>query len=118
MGTYRLKVAIWLVAVLLAVVAAGCSTSDWILGTKAEAAKDYAAARDAYRRDLEDARKGNIAQHVDTSQSRIMRDTYDLGRMTGYTCDYAEAERLLREALRLGEQMDESISNLTATLSE
>jgi hypothetical protein len=52
------------------------------------------------------------------SRVRILLATYELGRMTGYTCDYAEAETLLREALRLSELMEERFSHRTAILSE
>lgn len=45
--------------------------------------------------------------------------TYELGRMTGYTCDFAEAEKLLREALQLEQSLPSpNVRNITIRLSE
>ncbi len=106
---------------LLFMIVTACSTEYALVGYKAEKARNYVAARDAFRLALTQA-----SQYRDSRGSRsdsgdaqaVMLYTYELGRMTGYTCDYAEAERLLTEALRLGELMDDQFSHRTATLSE
>jgi tetratricopeptide (TPR) repeat protein len=109
-------------AIFLSIVVAGCATDDRKLGYQAEKAKDYVAAREAYRRALTTARQELNARqdqpHKETYQFVVMMDEYELGRMTGYTCDYADAEKLFLEALTLGEQMQDQFSHITATLSE
>jgi hypothetical protein len=101
---------------LFLLVPGGCSTSHAVRGAHAEREKDYVAAREAYRRELNSAQADDDKTTV--SRFRILMATYELGRMTGYTCDYVGAETLLREALRLSELMEERYSHRTAILSE
>jgi tetratricopeptide (TPR) repeat protein len=83
------------------------------VGLRAESARDWPAAKEAYRRALINAR---LAQ---APQDGISATTYNLGRMTGYTCDFAEAENLLREALQLEQTLPSpDVSNVTKRLSE
>jgi len=83
------------------------------LALRAEQAKDYAGAKEAYRRALINARDG------EAPQAGISAATYGLGRMTGYTCDYATAEKLLREALELEQTLPNPVpGNLSKRLSE
>jgi tetratricopeptide (TPR) repeat protein len=64
-------------------------------GLQAEKRKDYVQARYYFERALAEAHKGN------GTLSFVSGATYNLGRMVGYTCDFAEAERLLLESLDL-----------------
>ena len=83
------------------------------LALRAEQAKDYAGAKEAYRRALINARDG------EAPQAGISAATYGLGRMTGYTCEYAAAERLLREALELEQTLPYPVpGNISKRLSE
>ena len=85
------------------VVIGGCGFTEQInmknadkyfdLGLRAEAQGNYAGAREAFWRAWVNARSG------DASPAYKSAVLYNLGRMTGYTCDFGEAERLLREAL-------------------
>lgn len=93
-----------------------CSASQAVRGKQAAQTGDYLAAREFYRQELSSARME--LKDTEVSRYRLMLATYDLGRMTGYTCDYSEAETLLLDALRLSEQMDERFSHRTAILLE
>jgi tetratricopeptide (TPR) repeat protein len=64
-------------------------------GLRAEFAGDWVGARDAYRRALANGRSGGLPAVF------MSATTYNLGRAVAYTCDYAEAERLLRESVTL-----------------
>jgi tetratricopeptide (TPR) repeat protein len=64
-------------------------------GLIAEHRGDYAQARHHFEAALEQAEIGGLPQDY------MSAVTYNLGRMVGYTCDFEEADRLLREALRL-----------------
>jgi tetratricopeptide (TPR) repeat protein len=107
---------IGLAVAVLALLISGCSASHALRGADAEKAKDYAAARAEYRLELDSALGEDQAAVV--ARYRVLLATYELGRMTGYCGDYAEAERLLREALRLSELIEERFSHRTAILSE
>jgi tetratricopeptide (TPR) repeat protein len=63
------------------------------LGLQAEARGDFVGAKEAFWRAWVNARDGKASPAY---QSAVL---YNLGRMTGYTCDFAEAEKLLHDAL-------------------
>jgi hypothetical protein len=87
-----------------------------VLADELERAGDYAGARDARQRDLDRTLKEDL--HPDLKKFTVMMATYEHGRLTGYTCDYAEAERLLRDALRQSYGVEEQLSHRTAMPSE
>jgi tetratricopeptide (TPR) repeat protein len=68
-------------------------------GLRAEHRGNYTQARDHFEAALAQARIGGLPQDY------ISAATYNLGRMVGYTCDFAEADRLLRNALQLEETL-------------
>ncbi|MFO1434914.1 MAG: tetratricopeptide repeat protein [Gammaproteobacteria bacterium] len=92
-----------IVALLGMVLLGGCGFAEQVnmknadkyydLGLQAEAQGNYAGAREAFWRAWVNARDGNGSPEY---QSAVL---YNLGRMTGYTCNFPEAENLLREAL-------------------
>ena len=100
---------------------AGCATDInrknapiyYDAGLRAEASQNWPAAKEAYRRSLINARSGG------RSPALVSAATYNLGRMTGYTCDYAEAEALLQEATTLEQGLPSpDPGNLTKRWSE
>jgi hypothetical protein len=106
---------------LVCVVVAGCATDInmknaqryYNAGLQAEAARDWPAAREAYRRSLINARSGG------GSPALVSAATYNLGRMTGYTCDYPAAEVQLRESLTLEQALPKpDRGNITKRWSE
>lgn len=70
---------------------------DFDLGLQAELNGDYAAARDAYLRALA------AASSVGADSGFVADITYNLGRMSGYLCDFRTAEAMLQQSLRLVE---------------
>jgi tetratricopeptide (TPR) repeat protein len=82
-------------------------------GLRAESAGNYSGARDAFKKALTEAQEAGLGQDF------ISAATYNLGRMTGYTCDFARAKELLLEALRLEQALPApSRANVTKRLSE
>ena len=63
------------------------------MGLMAEQEENWEAARESYWRAWVNARDGNAPPEY---QSAVL---YNLGRMMGYTCDFQQAEVLLRESL-------------------
>jgi tetratricopeptide (TPR) repeat protein len=82
-------------------------------GLALEARKQYEQAREAYWRALVNYRSAGGPQNA------ISAATYNLGRMTGLTCNFPLAEQFLLEALRLEEQLPTpSPGNVTKRLGE
>jgi len=79
---------------------------EW--GTQAEQKGDFKLAKQNYSRALINARMGN------SPKSGISMVTYNLGRVTGYLCDYEESEKLLLDSLRLEEEAIGPESGLTS----
>ena len=107
---------ITLVALLATPVwAADRRTADRIYdqGLRAESAGDYAGAREAFDRVLNEARAAGLGPEY------VSAATYDLARMTGYTCDFVRAKELLLEALTLEQALPApGPGNVTKRLSE
>ncbi len=86
---------------LVALIISGCAhelnrrNADkyYDLGLRAEAQGNYAGARESFWRAWVNARDGEASS---TYKSAVL---YNLGRMTGYTCDFSQAEKLLQDAL-------------------
>jgi tetratricopeptide (TPR) repeat protein len=83
------------------------------VGLSAEAVRNWSGAHEAFRRSLINARSAGAPQAF------VSAATYNLGRMAGYICDYAQAEKLLLESLALerGLKMPDP-GNITKRLSE
>ena len=82
-------------------------------GLQAESAKNWPLARQNYSRALVNARSGGAAPDY------VSAVTYNLGRATGYSCDYAQAETLLIESVALEKALpNPSVANLTKRWSE
>jgi tetratricopeptide (TPR) repeat protein len=82
-------------------------------GLQAERSREYAQARYHFERALVENQRGN------GTVAFASMATYNLGRMMGYTCDYAEAERLLLESLALEERLPDAFSgNIAKRLFE
>jgi tetratricopeptide (TPR) repeat protein len=82
-------------------------------GLALEARKQYEQAREAYWRALVNYRSAGGPQNA------ISAATYNLGRMTGMTCNFPLAEQFLREALQLEEQLAApEPGNITKRLGE
>ena len=82
-------------------------------GLAFEARKQYEQAREAYWRALVNYRSAG------GPQSAISAATYNLGRMTGMTCNFPLAEQFLQEALKLEEQLTSpEPGNITKRLGE
>ena len=82
-------------------------------GLHAEGAKNWPLARQNYSRALVNARSGGAAMDY------VSALTYNLGRATGYSCDYAQAESLLIESAALEQALPKpSVGNLTKRWSE
>ena len=80
---------------------------------QAESAKNWPLARQNYSRALVNARSGGAAPDY------VSAVTYNLGRTTGYSCDYAQAETLLVESVALEKSLpNPSVANLTKRWSE
>ena len=79
---------------------------EW--GTMAEKNGDLNLAKQNYSRALISARMAH------SPKSGISMATYNLGRVTGYLCDYAESEKLLLESLFLEEETTGPGSGLTS----
>ena len=108
-----------LLAPILLACTAGCVTEGaryMVQASELEDAGDYAGARVARQHDLDRVLKEE--PRPDIKRFTVMMATYELGRVTAYTCDYAEGERLLREALRQSYDVEEQFSHRTAMLSE
>ncbi|MCE1239496.1 MAG: hypothetical protein LWW83_06185 [Azonexaceae bacterium] len=99
----------------------GCATSInqknadryYEAGLQAESRGNWSQAREMYSRALVNARSGGAAPEY------VSAVTYNLGRATGYTCDFDRAESLLREALELEQALPKpSASNITKRWSE
>ena len=82
-------------------------------GLQAESAKNWPLARQNYSRALVNARSGGAGMDY------VSAVTYNLGRVTGYSCDYAQAESLLIESLALEQALPKpSVGNLMKRWSE
>jgi tetratricopeptide (TPR) repeat protein len=82
-------------------------------GLRYEAAKNYEAARLAFQHALTAANE----QHL--PPATISAATYNLGRMTGYTCDFPAALKFLGDSLREEEALKApDAGNITKRLSE
>ena len=82
-------------------------------GVQAESAKNWPLARHNYSRALVNARSGGAAPDY------VSAVTYNLGRTTGYSFDYAQAETLLIESVALEKSLpNPSVVNLTKRWSE
>ena len=66
---------------------------------QAEQNGDLLLAREYYHRALLNAQWGNAPK------AGVSMATYNLGRIRGYLCEYIEAEKLLKEALKLQEEV-------------
>lgn len=100
---------------------AGCATDInlknaqryYELGLRADAVRDYPSAREAFHRSFVNAQSGGA------TPAFISAVTYNLGRMSGYACDYPPAETLLLEALQLEQGLSSpEPANITKRLSE
>lgn len=80
----------------------------YVSGQTAEISKDYVLARRDYSRALLNAQLGKA------QPSAISMLTYNLGRMTGYVCEYLEAEKLLLDALTQEEKITGPESGITS----
>lgn len=78
------------------------------LGMTAERSADYQLARHYYEMALDDAKKG----HGDSGGISMV--TYNLGRVTGYLCNYDKAHKLLTEALVMEEKVTGPKSGITS----
>jgi tetratricopeptide (TPR) repeat protein len=103
------------------VILSGCATAInqknagtyYEAGLQAEASKNWAGAKEMFWRALVNARSGGAAP------AYISAATYNLGRMTGYTCEYADAEKLLLESVSLEQGLPTpNMINLTKRWSE
>lgn len=82
-------------------------------GRQAESQGNWPQAREMYTRALINARTSSATPEY------ISAVTYNLGRATGYTCDFDRAESLIREALELEQGLPQpSASNITKRWSE
>ena len=77
---------------------------DFDLGLQAELNGDYTAARDAYLRALA------AASSFGADPGFVADITYNLGRMSGYLCDFRTAEAMLQQSLRLVESRTLSLT--------
>lgn len=83
------------------------------LGLRAEAAGDYRGAHEAFRRALINAGSANARPEY------VSAVKYNLGRMTGYLCDYTQAESILLDSLQTEQRLRSSApGNITKRLSE
>lgn len=69
------------------------TASYFELGLDAEAQGNYAGARESFSRAWGDARDSDVPPAYKSSV------LFNLGRMTGYTCEFYQARKLLQEAL-------------------
>jgi len=82
-------------------------------GLRAEFAGSYESARTAFEKALA------MAQANGLEQAFISAATYNLGRMTGYTCNFPKAKQLLLEALKMEQSLPApGAANLTKRFSE
>ena len=82
-------------------------------GLRAEFAGNYSTAREAFARALREAQAASLGPEF------ISAATYNLARMTGYTCDFGRAKDLLLEALNLEQALPApNRANVTKRLSE
>ena len=108
-----------LLAPILLACTAGCVTEGaryMVQASELEDAGDYAGARVARQHDLDRVLKEE--PRPDIKRFTVMMATYELGRVTAYTCDYAEGERLLREAIELAYFEGLSQSEIAERLKE
>lgn len=83
------------------------------LGLEREQGKDYEGAKEAYSRALINARSG------EASATTISALLFNLGRMTGYTCDFSSAAQILKESLDAERALPQpGKANITKRLSE
>jgi len=68
-------------------------------GVQAESKADYRSAQREY------AQAYKIAEDDKLGPAALSAATYELGRVTGYLCDYSRAHRLLRQSLEIEEQV-------------
>ena len=68
-------------------------------GVRAEGKADYRAAQREY------AQAYKIAEDDKLGPAALSAATYELGRVTGYLCDYSRAHRLLRQSLEIEERV-------------
>ena len=110
-----------LLCLAVSVVVTGCATeinqknadTYYEAGLRAEASKNWSGAKEMYFRSLVNARSSGA------SPAYISAVTYNLGRMTGYTCEYTDAEKLLLESLALEQGLAvPNMVNLTKRWSE
>jgi tetratricopeptide (TPR) repeat protein len=110
-----------LLGIAACVVLAGCASAinlktadDYFqAGLQAEQAGDYPRSREAFRRALINAKMGDVPPAF------VSAVTYNLGRMTGYTCDFVQAEQLLLESLKLEQALPApGPINITKRLAE
>ncbi len=106
---------------LAAVFLVGCATDInrinasryYEAGLAFEARKEYEQAREAYWRSLVNYRSAGGPQNA------ISAATYNLGRMTGLTCNFPLAEQFLQQALQFEEQLPApEPRNITKRLGE
>ena len=82
-------------------------------GLLAESKGDYRAAQREY------AQAYKIAEDSKLSMAALSAATYELGRVTGYLCDYDRAHRLLRQSLEMEERVSGPYSaNMSARYME
>ncbi len=82
-------------------------------GLLAESKADYRTAQREY------ALAYKVAEDAKLGPSAISAVTYELGRVTGYLCDYDRAHRLLRQSLEIEERVSGPYSaNMSARYME
>jgi len=82
-------------------------------GLRAEFAGDYSAAQAAFEHALSGAAAAGLGVEFTSAA------TYNLARIVGYRCDFARANELLLEALKLEQSLpNPSRANVTKRLSE
>ena len=82
-------------------------------GLRAETKADYRTAQREY------AQAYKIAEESKLGLPAVSAATYELGRVTGYLCDYDRARRLLRQSLEMEERVSGPYSaNMSARYME
>jgi len=76
-------------------------------GSQYEDKGDFISAKEQFAKALSDARLGKA------KPAAISMLTYNLGRVTGYACDFEQSEKLLIEALKLEEKVTGPSSGIT-----
>ncbi len=82
-------------------------------GLQAESQRNWVHAREMYFRSLVNAKSSGA------SPEQISAATFNLGRMVGYTCDYPQAESLLKQSVDFEKKLvSPNPANLTKRWSE